>query len=130
MPRKPGPPAEVKAERKRRAKGATAREISRELRIATMTALDMAGGVEYIYRLSQRSNPTLFVELLKKCINPNDVEGAANLTFLVQQVAIAAAPVAGVSNSPIAGHIAGPTQAANNGEVIDVQATPVGVANG
>lgn len=129
MPRKPGPPAEVKAERTRRKRGATVREISRELRIGTMCAYDMAGGVKYLYWLSQHKHG-LFVELLKKCINPNEAEGPQNLTFLVQQVAISAAPVAGVSNSPIAGHIAGPPHAANTGEVIDMPPQVAGVANG
>lgn len=121
MPRKIATTPEVLAERKRRQTGkASAATISRELKIATMTAFNFGDGVKWLLWLKQHK-PALFVEILKKCMSTNDEEGPGDIKFIVQQVNIIASPVSGVTNSPIQGHIAAPRLAANNGEIIDAE---------
>lgn len=122
MPRKAVPP-ELQAERKRRSEQkVTSRTISRELKIATLAAYNMAGGVKYLYWLSQHKH-AIFAELMKKCMGNDDSEGDTNITFVVQQITMQAKPVPGVLNSPIAGHIAGPQPNTEIIEVIDAELT-------
>lgn len=94
--------------------------LARELRIATMVAYDMVGGVKYLKWLALHK-PAIYAELLKKCMGSDsqaesDGEGT---TIVVKQLTIDARPVPGVINSPIAGHIAGPAVPNSTGEVID-----------
>ena len=126
MSRNADAPPEIRAERKRRAaQKVSAKTISRELKIATLAAFNMAGGIKYVYWLSQHKH-ALFVELMKKCMGNDDGEGDTNITFVVQQIAMQAQPVSGVTNSPSAGHISGPAQPVLTGEVIDAEVTQRG----
>lgn len=121
MPRKIATTPEVLAERKRRQTGKfSSATISREIKIATMVAFNFGDAVKWLLWLKQHK-PALYVEILKKCISTNDDEGPNEIKFIVQQVNIVAAPVPGVTNSPIQGHIAAPRLAANNGEIIDAE---------
>lgn len=86
-----------------------------------MCALDMNGGVKYIDWLAKHK-PALYVDLLKCAMRGAPVvDETDGVRFVVQQLTINAAPVAGVINSPIAGHIAGPNVDESRGEVIDVE---------
>lgn len=121
MPRPAAAPPELVAERKRRRSGkASTAAMSRELKIATMTAFNFGDGVKWLLWL-KTNKPALFVELLKKCMTPDDLEGDTNITFVVQQVAINGAPIPGVTNSPIASHVATPRISSSQGEVIDAE---------
>lgn len=104
----------------RNVKKATPRLLARELRIATMVAYDMVGGVKYLKWLAKHY-PPVYAELLKKCMGSDaQAEGTGEgTTIVVRQLTIDARPVPGVINSPIAGHIAGPQLPESTGEVID-----------
>ena len=116
-----GPPSEILMEESPRdVKKATPRMLARELRIATMVAYDMVGGVKYLRWLALHK-PAIYAELLKKCMG-SDAQAEASsegITFVVRNLTVEAKPVPGVINSPIAGHIAGPQVADSTGEIID-----------
>lgn len=121
MPRKPAPPPELVAERKRRQSGKANRPtLNRELEIGLQVALDFVGGTKYLIKLAQ-TKPALFVQLLGKYAGKEGAEAETDIRFIVQQFTINATPIPGVSNSPIQGHVSAPRLAASNGEVIDAE---------
>lgn len=99
--------------------------ISRELRTQVLTALTFVGGVDFLVEQARKPNNTAFMALLGKCLIQEDGSGDSGLRIVVQQLNITQAqPVAGVLNSPIAGHIAPPRLVVNGGEVVDMEEGP------
>lgn len=103
-------------------KGPTTKaHISREIRLQVLEALTRVGGVDYLVRQAKKPNPTPFLALLGKCLIQEDGTGDQNVTFVVQTVNVQAAPVAGVINSPISGHVAPPRLVAQGGDIVDME---------
>jgi hypothetical protein len=81
---------------------------------------DYMGGVKWLIHLA-KTKPALAVQLAAKYAGKEETDIDADIRFVVQQFTINAAPIPGVTNSPIEGHISAPRLAVSNGEVIDAE---------
>lgn len=97
----------------------SAASISRELREMGLTSFHFVGGVQYLNRIAKK-NPAAYLQFIAKLIKTDDQADPAGITFVIQQVNIAGAPIKGVTNSPVLEHVSPVKLAAVNGEVIDV----------
>lgn len=121
MPRKPADPPELVAERKRKRTGKVSKaRLNTELEIGLRLMYDYMGGVRWLVHLA-KNKPALAVQLLCKYAGKEDAEIDSDIRYVVQQFTINAAPIAGVTNSPIVGHVSAPRLAASNGEVVDAE---------
>lgn len=121
MPRKDAEPPELVAERKRKLSGkASAAALNREMAIGLQVALDYVGGVNYFIHLA-KTKPALFTQLIGKYAGKEGADAETEIRFVVQQFTINAAPIPGVTNSPIQGHVSAPRLAVSNGEVVDAE---------
>ena len=98
--------------------------ISKDIRLQVLTALNFVGGVQFLVRQARKQNNAPFMALLAKCLQQDDGSDQGGIKFVIQQVSINAQPVAGVLNSPVAGHVQPLKLVANGGEVIDVEPAP------
>lgn len=103
-----------RGERPTPVKKGTKAGISKDIRLQVLTALHFVGGVQYLIKQAKKSNPQGFLNLVGKCLTQEDGSADREMTFLIQQINVTAAPVPGVLNSPIAGHIA-PVRLVSNG---------------
>lgn len=103
-------------------KGRTTKaQVSAEIRLQMLTALNFVGGVQFLVRQARKKNNTAFMALLGKCLVQEDGTGDQAVTFVVQTTNILAAPVAGVLSSPIAGHVTPPRLVAQGGDIVDME---------
>lgn len=121
MPRPPAAPPEVKAERKRAQTGKVlkGKSLEEQLRLAVQVSFNVVGGAKYLAWLA-KNKPTVYGQILTKYMG-KDEQLEQSITFVVQQFAVQAGPVPGVTNSPIIEHIAGPRLSDSSGEVVDVE---------
>lgn len=100
--------------------------ISADIRIQVLTALNYVGGIKWLIKQAQKPNPQGFLNLLGKCLVQDDGTNEKEITFLIQQINVSAAPVSGVIASPISQHIQQPTLrlASNGGTVLDAPDLP------
>ncbi len=127
MPRPPAPPKELVAERKRARSGRkpSKARLNSELEIGLRLMYDYMGGVKWLIKMAQ-TKPALVFQLMGKYAGKEDSEMETEINYVVQQFTINAAPIPGVTNSPIQGHIAAPRLAVSNGEVVDAEVTKDG----
>lgn len=94
--------------------------ISADIRLMVLTALNHEGGIKYLIKQARKPNPVAFLNLLGKCLTQDDGSGDKEITFLIQQINVSAAPVSGVLASPISQHIQqSPVRLVSNGGALE-----------
>lgn len=100
----PSAAARKTAARKRGPSKLSAATISRDIRLMGLTSLNFVGGVQYLNRIAKK-NPAAYLAFIAKLVQRDDSADANGMTFVIQQINIGAAPIAGVTNSPVLEHV-------------------------